>query len=224
MDTIRIRLVYFAVCREALGRTDDPVELPRGASVADVLDWLTEHRAPLRRYLPTVRVAVNQEFASPDHALDDGDELVLVPPVSGGSGRRVGLVHTPIARDAALELVDHTGAGAVITFAGVVRPTSKDGRDVTDLFYEAYEPMALNKLQECLDEAHRDHPILDAAVVHRLGALDLGEVAVSIVVCGRHRAEAFAACSGIIDRLKEIVPIWKKETGPDGSEWVSEGA
>ena len=221
---MRIRFIYFAGVREATGKTQEDAELKSGATVADAVEWLGEQHPTVKRILPTVRVAKNREFCKLAEPLDDGDELVLIPPISGGTGDRVGLTSEPIDREAATQLIDTSGAGAIITFAGVVRPTSKGGRDVTDLFYEAYDEMARAKLQQCLDEAGALWEVLDSAVIHRLGALSLGEVAVSIAVSTAHRKEGFAACGYIIDRIKEIVPIWKKETGPDGSEWVSEGA
>lgn len=204
--------------------TGETLELPEGAGVDTALDVLKQLRPAVAHLLPTVRVAVNQEFVDADTRLSDGDELVLVPPVSGGSGARALLRHEPIERNAAESLITLEGAGAIVTFAGVVRPTSKKGRDVTDLFYEAHEPMAIAKLEQCLTEAGEKWPVLDSAVIHRLGSLTLGEVAVSISVVTAHRKEGFAACGYVIDRIKEIVPIWKKETGPDGAEWVSEGA
>ena len=140
---------------------------------------------------------------------------------SGETNRRA-----DVQPDPKLFFCAHVAArrGAVATFAGVVRPTSKTGRSVTELDYEAYEAMAVEKLQQCLDEAAARWTLIDLAVVHRLGHLVLGDVAVSIAVSSAHRAEAFEACRYVIDRIKEIVPIWKKETGPDGVEWVSEGA
>jgi molybdopterin converting factor subunit 1 len=215
---------YFAACREAVGRRDERVQMDEGATGADALRWIRTQHPACARFLSSARVAVNQEFVSLDTVLNDGDELAVIPPVSGGSGKRALLTHEAIATDAATQLIQPDGAGAVATFAGIVRPTSKTGRSVTDLEYEAYEEMALSKLQQCLDEAAQAWTLLDLAVVHRLGHLRVGEVAVSIAVSSAHRDDAFQACRFIIDRVKEIVPIWKKETGPDGVEWVSEGA
>ena len=220
---MNLRLLFFASCRERVGATTGTLDLPAGATVADAVARIGETWPALSRLLPAVRVAVNREFASPSQPLAEGDELALIPPVSGGAGRAA-LSHEPVAPDAANALIDGDRSGAIVTFTGVVRPTSKSGRAVTRLEYEAYEPMALAKLEQCLAEARERWPVQDAAVVHRLGALGLGDVAVSIAVAAGHRGEAFAACAYVIDRVKQIVPIWKKETGPDGSEWVSEGA
>ncbi len=221
---MRIRFIYFAGCREAVGQVSEDVELASGARVADAAAWLREAHPKLGRILTTVRFAVNREFTDAEHALSDGDEIVLIPPISGGSGERARLTDKPIDRETAAAMIAVDQAGAIVSFLGVVRPTSKQGRAVTDLFYEAYEQMAVEKLEQCLREAGERWPILDAAVVHRMGSLTLGEAAVSVAVSSKHRKEAFAACGYIIDRIKEIVPIWKKETGPDGAEWVSEGA
>lgn len=221
---MRVKISYFAGCREAVGQSSDELDFDGEVSVSEVLNTLVSRYSQLGPIAKIARVAVNHEFVRNDHVLSDGDELVLIPPVSGGSGARAFLTQDEITHDAALARIVSTGAGATITFTGIVRPTSKSGRDVTTLFYEAYEPMALKKMEECLREAGEQFPIIDAAIIHRLGLLNLGDVAVSIAVASKHRKEAFGACSFIIDRLKEIVPIWKKETGPDGVEWVSGGA
>ena len=221
---MEITVLYFAGCRDITGRARETLELGDGSCVRDALASIRARYPALAARLPVTRVAVNEEFTTEDTALAEGDELVLIPPVSGGSGTRAVLCHEPIDREAATALLETGGAGAIITFAGTVRPTAKTGRAVTHLDYEAYEGMALKKMEICLAEAAQRWPLLDAAVVHRLGHLTLGEVAVSIAVCSKHRKEAFEACAYIIDRLKQIVPIWKKETGPDGEEWVSEGA
>lgn len=221
---MEVRFIFFAGCRDAAGRHETVAQLADGSTVQDARVWLTEAHPRLARILPTARVAVDREFATDDQPLHDGAEVVLIPPVSGGVELVAELTHDPIAHDEARARISEVDAGAVITFAGVVRPTSKGGRAVTDLYYEAYEPMAREKLKMCLAEAMERFPLLDAAVVHRLGQLQLGDVAVSIAVSSRHRKEAFEGCAYIIDRLKDIVPIWKKETGPDGTEWVSEGA
>lgn len=221
---MKVTLLYFAGIREAVGRKSEQIELDCGDTVQTVLDWLKANRPAAYRLTPHARIAVNQEFVDTNFELTEASEIALLPPVSGGSGTKARLSHDVISPHAAEELLDTTGAGAVIHFTGVVRPTSKKGRRVDTLDYEAYEPMAIKKLEQCLHEACAAHKILDAVVVHRLGHLTLGEIAVSIAVAAKHRQEGFLATQHIIDRLKEIVPIWKKETGPDGTEWVSEGA
>ena len=193
-------------------------------TVEDVRSSLMTRYPNLAALLPHMRVAVDEEFVPYDTVLQSSCEVAFIPPVSGGSGHRAALTHEPILANAAFTMIDSTGAGAIITFTGIVRPTSKQGRDVDYLDYEAYESMAKKKMEQCIAEAAASFEILDAAVVHRLGHLKLKEVAVSITVASKHRKEGFAAAQYIIDRLKEIVPIWKKETGPDGVEWVSEGA
>ena len=149
----------------------------------------------------------------------------MIPPVSGGSGvERVRLTHLPLDGDVVRQLegaVERSSSGASLTFRGVVRDHAR-GRHVTSLEYEAYEPMALRVLQGILDEVKESHPEVEAVVWHRLGHLEVGEVAVVVAAGSPHRAEAFEACQMILRRLKEDVPIWKRETGPDGAEWVSE--
>lgn len=224
MADMNVTVLLFASARDAAGASRVSLTLVAGATAQDARARLVALHPGLARVLPTCRTARNRELVSDDTPLSEGDELALIPPVSGGSGARAQLTHLPMTADAATTLLTTDGAGALVTFTGTVRNTSKAGRAVTDLTYEAYEPMALEQLEVCLAEARAQWPILDAAVIHRLGALTLGDVAVSIAVAAKHRAEAFAACAHIIDRIKQLVPIWKKETGPDGSAWVSEGA
>ena len=221
---MKITLLYFAGIREARGQKSDLLTLNSDATVQTVLDWLKSNHPEAYAISRHARVAVNHEFVTADFKLSESSEIALIPPVSGGSGTKARLSHEPIAADEAKHLLNVEGAGAIIYFTGTVRPTSKQGRLVETLDYEAYEPMALKKLNQCLRESCAAHEVIDAAVVHRLGHLAIGEVAVSIAVASKHRKEGFLATQSIIDRLKEIVPIWKKETGPDGAEWVSEGA
>ena len=221
---MKVTLLYFASVREATGCASETIEQDEGASVQTVKQWLQSRYPSLNTLLMTMRIAIDEEFVSDEAQLTDGCQIAFIPPVSGGIGCRAALTHQPITNDAAQRMLSTQGAGAVITFTGIVRPTSKQGRQVDALDYEAYESMALKKLEQCVNEACAQSNILDAAIVHRLGHLTLGEIAVSVTVASKHRKEAFEAAQYIIDRLKEIVPIWKRETGPDGVEWVSEGA
>ena len=129
------------------------------------------------------------------------------------------LLSDGLSVDACLRAVRSAGCGGIVTFIGCVRGTS-DGKRVTFLEYEAYEPMAVEKLQQVVDEAKARWPVRAISIQHRLGRLDVGDDAVIIAVACPHRAEAFAACRYVIDRIKEIVPIWKKEHGTDGAVWV----
>jgi molybdopterin synthase catalytic subunit len=220
-----LRIRYFAVVRERLGRDEDTLEVPAGTSAAGALDALvTRHPAlaPLRAYL---QVAVNQSMASAGQVLADGDELALIPPVAGGSdghARHARLVGGVPSLDACLAAVRGPDAGGIATFTGMVRARSQ-GRDVTRLEYEAYAAMAEKVFRELCDEIEAEWPGVRVALEHAVGTLGVGDVAVVIAAAAPHRAEAFRACEAMIDRLKQRAPIWKKETGPDGTEWVGMG-
>jgi molybdopterin synthase catalytic subunit len=222
MPTVHVR--YFAVVRERIGREEETIEVPAGATVGSALDQLgLRHDAlrALRRYL---QVAVNQEMAGPERSLAEGDELALIPPVAGGAGseRHAIVVDRPPSLDACLAAVRDARLGGVVTFTGIVRARSQ-GRDVERLEYEAYAGMAEKVFAEIADEIERFFAGTRVAIEHRVGKLVVGDVAVVIAVAAPHRQEAFRACHEVIDRLKARAPIWKKEIGPDGSSWVGMG-
>jgi molybdopterin synthase catalytic subunit len=223
---MRVQVRYFAVVRERLGRSEEPIELPAGATVGAALDALvTRHAAlaPLRAYL---QVAVNQSMVPAQHVLGEGDELALIPPVAGGSdvarSRHARLVEAAPSLDACIGAVRGPDAGGIVTFTGMVRARSQ-GRDVTRLEYEAYAAMAEKVFRELCDEIEAEWPGVRVALEHAVGTLAVGDVAVVIAVAAPHRAEAFRACEAMIDRLKQRAPIWKKETGPDDTSWVGMG-
>jgi molybdopterin synthase catalytic subunit len=235
-----IELLYFAAVRESTGKAGEQVDLDElgdAPTVGALWSWLGARYEAAKRWKPVVRVAVNQEFVGDAHPLCDGDEVALIPPVSGGSGReeadntqqrhverdgRYVITRESLDPRAVEELMHRLDAGAVVTFQGTVRDHTGE-RLVERLEYEAYEQMALAKLVETGDEAEAKWPGVLAAVHHRHGVLTLGEVAVVVCVSSPHRKAAFEACAFIIDRLKEVVPIWKKEVSPDGTEWVGWG-
>jgi len=201
---VRIRL--FAMLRERAGTQQLELELPEGARVQDALDQLRALTDGVR-----VVMAVNQEYADADAPLHSGDEVALIPPVSGGS---VSTVHArvtdePLALDPLVELVRDPRAGAVVTFLGVTR-------EVPELDYEAYAEMAQRKITEIVAEAVERHGLCAAAAEHRTGIVPLSEPSVAVVVSAPHRGEAFAGAREIIDQIKAQAPIWKKEEG----EWV----
>lgn len=220
METMRIQVRYFAVVRERLGRSEDILELAPGATVADALDSLDPRLAPLRRYL---QMAVNQVTVPTDHRLTDGDELALIPPVAGGSARLARIVadRAP-SLDAVVEAVRGPSVGGIAAFIGLVRDHAQ-GRQVTRLEYEAYAEMAEKVFDQLCAEIEHDLSGVKLAIEHRVGTLQVGEVAVALAAGAPHRAEAFRACARLIDELKRRAPIWKKETGPDGTEWVGMG-
>lgn len=214
---VRIRL--FAMLRERAGTSELSLELPEGARVRDALAALES----LAQGLPLV-MAVNREYASEDVRLSAGDELALIPPVSGGADggvapgeareSHVALRDEPLSLDALVALVRDPRAGAVVTFAGVTR-------DVPSLEYEAYAEMALEQLRTVVAEAIARHGLCGAAVEHRVGTVPLSEASVLVAVSAPHRTEAFAGGREIIDRLKELAPIWKREVDESGdATWV----
>jgi molybdopterin synthase catalytic subunit len=220
---VRVQVLYFAVFREKLGRDEETLELSAGAHVRDAVAALAERHAPIASLRTKFRVAVNQEFVTDEHALADGDELALIPPVAGGSdARHVRLLDTPLSIDRCVAAVTHARHGAIVTFAGVVRDHSR-GVGVTRLDYEAYAAMAVREMTAICTEVEAEVADTRIALEHRVGTLTIGDLAVVIAVGAPHRVEAFTACRAVIDRLKERVPIWKKEHGDDGTVWVGLG-
>jgi len=213
-----ITLLLFASCREAVGDRERSIEIDSGASVGDLRRGLVSLVPVLAGISPSLSIAVNEEYATDERILKPGDEVALIPPVSGGSDDHVVITAEPIASDAHAWVVEPTD-GAVVRFEGVVRNNAAD-QQTDHLEYEAYEPMARKVLSTIVAEAHDKWKIGTAAISHRIGRLSIGEISVLITVASPHRAEAFSACRYIIDRAKEIAPIWKKEFGPDGSFWV----
>ena len=219
---MRITVLYFAVFRERLGRADESIELAADATVADAIAMLAARHDTIAKLAGRFRVAVDQAFVDDTHLLRDGDELALIPPVAGGSGRHVMLIDAPLSLDRCLAAVTAPGMGGIVTFTGMVRGTSH-GAAIARLEYEAYAPMAVKMIAALCDEIERELPGVAIAVEHRIGTLAVGELAVAIAAAAPHRAEAFTACRAMIDRLKDRVPIWKKEVGSDGETWVGLG-
>jgi molybdopterin synthase catalytic subunit len=221
---MKVSVLYFAVFRERIGRDDEPLELPRGARVGDAIEALAARYAAVGALRGKFRVAVNQDFSGDERELADGDELALIPPVAGGAGpaRHARLIDHPLSLDRCIAAVAGPDMGGIVTFTGMVR---RQGRStiVDHLEYEAYGSMALREMTLLCDEIEAELAGTRLAVEHRIGRLAVGELAVVIAAAAPHRAEAFAACRAMIDRLKERVPIWKKEIGEDGAEWVGLG-
>lgn len=219
---MQVKVRFFAVTRERAGVEEASVTLPAGATVATLWEHLSECYPALAPLRPHVRVAVALEYARDDAPLQDGVEVALIPPVAGGSDLCT-LSEAPIDTAAIVRRVTRPEAGAVVTFEGVVRNHAR-GVVVTHLEYEVYPAMALAKLREVAQEAESRWPGCRVAVEHRFGRLEIGEAAVVIAVSSPHRAEAFDAARYTIDRIKDVVPIWKKEFSPDGSVWVGLGS
>jgi len=225
---MQIRVLPFGVLKDRLGASPVAVELPEGATVADLLLQLGENRPT--PWLRGIAVSVNAEFAAATQLLREGDEVGLLPPVSGGSGRAAefdgrqpaitALTREPIRAEALIAAAKRGEDGAVVVFDGIVRNNSH-GRQTLYLDYEAYEEMAAKQLGELASEARSRFGVRHVTLVHRLGRLQIGETSVLIVVASGHRAQAFEACRWLIDTVKKTVPIWKKETFVDGAVWAA---
>ena len=219
---IGVRARLFARLREQAGTDTQNVELPVGSTVADVYDKLQLIHPGLETDRNAVRAALNQEFVDWSAVVTDGDEVAFIPPVSGGM-HGVGVLFEVTARPLDARRMEtavaHKGAGAICTFTGVVRDSSR-GRSVTHLEYEAYSEMATGQMRKIADEIGEKWPDARVAIAHRTGRLEIGEPSVVVSVSSPHRAEAIAACKWGIDRLKESVPIWKKEHAEDGTYWI----
>ncbi|HZT09274.1 MAG TPA: molybdenum cofactor biosynthesis protein MoaE [Chloroflexota bacterium] len=207
----------FASIREVVGANTLQIELPENATV-DMLTRAIQARYPQLRELPGARVSVNFEYVDANHPIRPNDELAVIPPVSGGSGH-FEITRDELTADGIASLVGSPDCGAVTVFLGTARRISR-GREVEYLEYEAYPEMAIRKLEQIAEEIRERWGTSRIAVRHRVGRVDLGEASVAIAVATEHRAEGFAACQYAIDRLKEIVPIWKKEVWVGGGEWI----
>ena len=212
---MRVVVRLFAGLREQAGTGRRELELPDGASVADVWAALDLGDEPAG-----LLYAVNKQYASGDHRLSENDEVALIPPVSGGALR---LVEWPIDLDAVVGEVADPRAGAIATFQGTVRSESR-GRDVIALEYEAYSEMAEQAMAEIAAEVKARYDLCEVAITHRLGRVEIGEASVAIAVSAPHRQDALAACKDVIDALKERVPLWKKELYEGGEEWIGRGS
>lgn len=218
---MRLRVLYFAAARERAGCAEETLELAGAPAVRDVLAELIRRHPALERLAPHLRVAVNQGFAGMDEPVPDGAELALIPPVAGGAGC-FRVTSAPLSLDEVVRAVEGPGRGGVVTFSGQVRDQTR-GRAVVRLEYEAYPPMAERVFAQIGAEAAARWEGSRLAIVHRVGVLQPGELAVVIAASAPHRAEAFDACRHAIERLKQDAPIWKKEIFADGEVWVGLG-
>jgi molybdopterin synthase catalytic subunit len=216
---MQVKVLFFGQLKDVVGAAEDRVELPEGASVEDLLAHYRKRYPRWEEFRPSLAVAVNQEYAESGARLAGGDEVAFLPPVSGGAGDRVELTRAPIKPAEILAGVKAPADGAVVVFDGIVRNHSA-GRETLYLDYEAYEPMALRKMEEIAAELRARWAVDRIALVHRLGRLQIGETSVLIAVSAAHRGDAFDACRHAIERLKRVVPIWKKEYFADGAVWV----
>ena len=227
---MQVRLLFFASLKDIVGARQLRLDLPAGATVDDVLTQLESSYPRMKAYRPVVLTALNEEYVDKRTAIQEGDELAIFPPVSGG---QVDAESLAISRPGELyqitrEVIDAQKIsrqllrgedGAICIFEGVVRNNSK-GKTTRYLVYEAYETMALKKLEEIGIFVRQAWDVDSVAMIHRLGHLDIGETSVAVIVTSAHRRAAFDACHYAIDKLKKVVPIWKKEYFEDGEVWI----
>ncbi len=217
---MRVRVLFFGVLKDAFGAESEVVELAEGSSVAELVRIYRERNRVLPGIWDSIAVAVNQGYVRGSDVLNDGDEVALLPPVSGGlDGMRVELTDAVIDAGAIVGAMKAGADGAVCVFDGIVRDNSR-GRKTLHLDYEAYREMALEQMRGLAAEAVTKFGVREVALVHRLGRLVVGETSVLIVVASAHRGAAFDACRWLIDTLKKTVPIWKKEQFVDGALWA----
>ena len=243
--TMWVRVIPFGILTEWLSPAATAVELPEGATVATLLELLRARlpeRAPKEAFRG-IAVSVNAEYAQAGQILYDGDEVGLLPPVSGGAARTgtgragaarganaldesdgepnvfVALTREAIDADKMIAAVKSGEDGAVVVFDGIVRNHSR-GRRTIYLDYEAYEEMAIRQMRELGGKARERFGARQVTIIHRLGRLEIGETSVLIVVASAHRSAGFEACRWLIDSIKQTVPIWKKETFADGAVWA----
>ncbi len=231
MVPMKVRILLFARLRDLVGTESVELDSPEIESVGDAYRILSARYPELESFSRSLLVAVNQEFADWNTPVAEGDELALFPPVSGGqpppeadypvdaAGDIYQIVRESIQTSGLVSQLTRDQDGAAVTFLGIVRNNTR-GRRTTHLYYEAYEPMALRKMREIGESVRQRWQIGQVAMVHRLGRLEIGEVSVAIVITSPHRGIAFESCRYAIDRLKQTVPIWKKEFFEDGEVWV----
>lgn len=222
---MKIKVFFFGLTHDLTGFAEEQVEVPAGALLEDVCRRYEGRFPRLREVAGSLVTAVNQEVAGRSCPLSDNDEVAFLPPVSGGAPEaveRADLYRITRAAISAEELAKTLKApadGAVVLFEGIVRD-HLGGRRTLYLEYEAYEPMALRRMEEIGIEAREKFRVDGIGIVHRTGRLEIGETSVAIAVTAAHRHAAFEACHYLIDRLKQVVPIWKKEYFADGSVWA----
>jgi molybdopterin synthase catalytic subunit len=224
---MQVRVFFFGVLKDVAGRASDVLELPAGATLGEVVEHYESQSPTLSKWLGSVALSVNQEYARVETILHSGDEVGFLPPVSGGVDPKADLLrseHATITRDRIatekiLRELEQPEDGAAVVFEGIVRNNTR-GRQTLFLDYEAYEEMALKQMEELARKALSQYPVREVQVVHRVGRLEVGEASVVIVVASAHRGPAFEACRWLIDTLKKTVPIWKKEHFADGAVWA----
>ena len=242
---MRIRVLFFGALRDSVAGAEQVLELEPGATAGSVLEHYQQSAPSAGALWSRIAIAVNQQYASPGAPLAEGDEVALLPPVSGGldpvsdsissstldrerestskavfePGTRAWLTRDPIDAAAILARIKADADGAIVVFDGIVRDNTR-GRQTLFLEYHGYEAMALTEMRGLARQALESYAIREAVLVHRLGRLEIGETSVLIAVASAHRNAAFDACRWLIDTLKRTVPVWKQEHFVDGAVWV----
>ncbi|MFB3921686.1 MAG: molybdenum cofactor biosynthesis protein MoaE [Terriglobia bacterium] len=217
---MKVSVLFFGVAHDLTGFAQEQLEIGAGETLADVQRRYEARFPRLREMTGSLLTAVNQEIADPSRILREGDEVAFMPPVSGGAGDDFYRVTREVIPTGDLARgLKAPEDGAVAVFEGIVRNHSR-GRTTLYLEYEAYEPMAVQKMEEIGREAKEKFGVDRIGIIHRLGRLEIGETSVAIIVTSAHRHAAFEACRYAIDRLKQTVPIWKKEYFADGAVWA----
>jgi len=227
---VRVKVLFFGVLKEIAGAGEDQLDVAPGATLGTVLDHYAGLHPRLSEMRRSIMIARNQRFERPDSPLAEGDEIALMPPVSGGAspfihevsdpaGHFFALTREPIDAEELKRRIRSEGDGAVVLFEGTVR-NNTEGRRTVSLEYDCYEPMAIAGMAAIGRELAASHAVSRIGIIHRLGTLKPGETAVAIAAAAPHREAAFEVCSEAIARLKHRVPIWKKERFEDGETWV----
>ena len=229
MTSVPIRVLFFGAIRDVVGLREDSLEMPAGSNLGSVFEHYAVRFPKLREMAASTVLALNQQFSSPAAPVADGDEVAFLPPVSGGSqytqhiadpaGHLFAITREPIDGTAIAHQLLRGEDGAFVNFEGVARNNTK-GRAARFLEYECYEPMAVKMMAQIGAEIAATHAIGRIAMVHRLGKLEISETSVAVVVTAPHRRPAFDAALEGINRLKKLVPVWKKEYFADGEVWV----
>jgi molybdopterin synthase catalytic subunit len=223
---VKVSVRLFAGLHDIVGRREVELELIDGATVADLRSQLGSRYPAVVPFMSTLVCAVNEEYVNNDYRLSPNDQVALIPPVSGGSSGRderdaahFEVTDEPLDPQRLVDLVRRDESGAVALFYGVVRNHSR-GRRVLYLEYDAYPSMALKKMREVAEEARCRWDITEIAISHRMGRMEIGETSLLVAVSAPHRKEAFEACHYAVDRIKQVVPVWKKEVWQGGESWV----
>jgi molybdopterin synthase catalytic subunit len=223
---MRVRVLLFGQLKDIVGRQEESLDLDSGARLSAVMAHYSGRYPKFHGLTRSIACSINQEYAQGSAVLNEGDEVGLLPPVSGGKSQledlrseHCAIVHEPIDLESTRKDLEHPEDGSALFFDGIVRNNTR-GRATLYLHYEAYDAMALSEMEKLAQAALEQFKVRDVCLIHRLGRLEIGETSVLIGVASAHRVAAFEACRWLIDTLKKTVPIWKKEYFEDGAVWA----